>query len=94
MFQLDYLFCLNLLLSVNNKSYVNVVPLTYVILIRLLSFDMSDCTHAAMDEINNNNNNNNSFTVLISCTADVITPFCTVVYSMNISFAAVQHLLT
>jgi hypothetical protein len=37
--------------------YVNVVPLTYVILISLLSFDMSDCTLAAMDKINNNNNN-------------------------------------
>jgi hypothetical protein len=35
------------------KSYVNVVPLTYVILIRILSFDTSDCTLAAMDEINN-----------------------------------------
>jgi hypothetical protein len=38
------------------KSYVNVVPLTYVLLRSLLSFDMSDCTHAAMDEKNNNNN--------------------------------------
>jgi hypothetical protein len=33
-------------------GYVNVVPLTYVILISLLSFDMSDWTLAAMDEIN------------------------------------------
>jgi hypothetical protein len=41
------------------KSYVTVVPLTYVILISLLSFDMPDCTLAAMDEIYNNDNNNN-----------------------------------
>jgi hypothetical protein len=49
MFQVDYFFCLNLLLSVNDKSYVNVVPLTYVILTSLLSFDMSNCILAAMD---------------------------------------------
>jgi hypothetical protein len=53
MFQLDYLFCLNLLLVLMIINYVNVVPLTYVILISLLPFDMSDCTLAAMDEINN-----------------------------------------
>jgi hypothetical protein len=35
------------------KGYANVVPLAYVILMSLLSFDMSDCTLAAMDEINN-----------------------------------------
>jgi hypothetical protein len=35
------------------KSYVNVVPLAYVILISVLSFDMFDCTLAAIDEINN-----------------------------------------
>jgi hypothetical protein len=38
------------------KGYANVVPLAYVILMSLLSFDMSDCTPAAIDEINNNNN--------------------------------------
>jgi hypothetical protein len=37
------------------KGYANVVPLAYVILMSLLSFDMSDCTLAAMDEINNLN---------------------------------------
>jgi hypothetical protein len=42
------------------KGYANVVPLVYVILMSLLSFDMSDCTLAAMDKINNNNNNNNN----------------------------------
>jgi hypothetical protein len=46
------------------KGYANVVHLAYVILMSLLSFDMSDCTLAAMDEINNNNNNNNNLTVL------------------------------
>jgi hypothetical protein len=29
-----------------------------LVLLSLLSFDMSDCTFAAMDEINNNNDNN------------------------------------
>jgi hypothetical protein len=33
-------------------SYVNVVLLTYIVLLSLLSFDMSDWTFAAMDEIN------------------------------------------
>jgi hypothetical protein len=42
------------------KSYVNFVPLTYVILMSLLSFDMSHCTLAAIDEINNKNNNNHN----------------------------------
>jgi hypothetical protein len=35
------------------KGYANVVPLAYVILMSLVSFDMSTCTLAAMDEINN-----------------------------------------
>jgi hypothetical protein len=35
------------------KGYVNIVPLTYVTLMSLLSFDMSDCTLAAKDKINN-----------------------------------------
>jgi hypothetical protein len=35
------------------KGYANVVPLAYVIVMSLLSSDMSDCTLAAMGEINN-----------------------------------------
>jgi hypothetical protein len=35
------------------KGHANVVPLAYVILMSLLSFEMSDCTLAAMEEINN-----------------------------------------
>jgi hypothetical protein len=57
MSQLDYLFCLNLLLSVNDEKLCQWCTSDLYILMSLLSFDMSDCTLAAMDEINNNNNN-------------------------------------